>query len=176
MRPHAQGVYEAVKLQHLKTFMLKGAAARGLSHMNSGMSALVWKLKAGAVRFISTTDTAATLVGGVVLLRWLCDHLEPWGLGEGISLIICSSIATRASSLSPFSSTLCLLLEGCYSCHAGCLHAAVLTPHALLQAVLLSCVLQLAPHVGSTPTFVVAHAATAMSACPASRVPFRSSG
>ena len=37
-----------------------------------------------------------TLVAGAVLVRWLADHIEPWGLGEGFSLIIFISITTRA--------------------------------------------------------------------------------
>ena len=55
-------------------------------------------LAAASAKFWSTTDTMAVLVAGAVLVRWLADHLEPWGLGEGLSLIICTSITTRAQS------------------------------------------------------------------------------
>ncbi|KAK9798228.1 hypothetical protein WJX73_009904 [Symbiochloris irregularis] len=50
---------------------------------------------ASCMRFLSITDTAATLVAGAVLLRWLTDHVEHWGLGDGITLVICTSITAR---------------------------------------------------------------------------------
>ena len=76
-----QGTYEAVRLQPLKAAT---AAAAGLS------GAAAWW-----TQFMSTSDTALTLVAGAMLVRWLTDHVEPWGLGEGITLIICTSITAR---------------------------------------------------------------------------------
>lgn len=64
-----QGAYEAVKLRHLKMATVKVVAAATIAQVQSGTAALIWKAKSGALKFISTTDTAITLVAGAVLIR-----------------------------------------------------------------------------------------------------------
>lgn len=43
------------------------------------------------------THTMAILVAGAMLLRFICDQNEDFGLGDGISLLICSSMASGAA-------------------------------------------------------------------------------
>ncbi len=45
-------------------------------------------------RFVMT-ETIAHLIAGAMLLRWTVDQNEAYGLGDGISLLICAGIAAR---------------------------------------------------------------------------------
>ena len=61
---------------------------------------LAW---ARMARPFSLAQTTFFLAGGAWLVSRLADQVEPWGLGDGTALIICTSIASRAcpSSLHP---------------------------------------------------------------------------
>lgn len=45
------------------------------------------------------TNTMVTLVAGAMLLRFVCDQNEDYGLGDGISLLICAGMAAGAPPL-----------------------------------------------------------------------------
>ena len=49
-------------------------------------------------RPFAAAQTAFFLAGGAWLVARLADLVEPWGLGEGTALIICTSIAGRELS------------------------------------------------------------------------------
>jgi preprotein translocase subunit SecY len=42
-------------------------------------------------------DKTATLAAGAVLLQFIAEQVEEWGLGDGVSMIICLSVLTSAS-------------------------------------------------------------------------------
>ena len=52
-------------------------------------------LPARIARPFSLAQTAFFLVGGAWAVSCLGERVEPWGLGEGTALIICTSIASR---------------------------------------------------------------------------------
>lgn len=68
-------------------------------------------LNRGRNRFFCAVQV--TLVAGAMLLRFVCDQNEDYGLGDGISLLICAGMAAGAAPVFYLEHT--LILDSCKS-------------------------------------------------------------
>ncbi|CAL8463377.1 g2911 [Coccomyxa elongata] len=89
---------------HLQSLRRSGREGGAVIKMYTQIGSLLFAVVLGAKRAFELrphatvasgflTNTMVTLVAGAMLLRFVCDQNEDYGLGDGISLLICAGMA-----------------------------------------------------------------------------------
>ena len=86
--------------------LTKSAQGHAVIKMYTQLGSLVFAVVLGAKRAVElapvqaargfVTRTMLTLVAGAMLLRFVADQNQDYGLGDGIALIICAGMASGA--------------------------------------------------------------------------------